>query len=90
MMPLRTFLLLLMLLAFSSQGVAHDHLQNDLERESSCLVCSFTDGVPLATSLAQPPLWTDPAGAMAWPHVWDLGPRDCPEDCLGRGPPLSR
>lgn len=90
MTPVRTGLLVLMLLVFSSEGVAHDHLAIDLERDSSCLICSFTDAAPLSASSSPLPLWSDSAGATAWPHALVLAPRDCLKGYLGRGPPVSR
>ncbi|HEY5678535.1 MAG TPA: hypothetical protein VIS55_00550 [Pseudomonadales bacterium] len=90
MTRLRSVLLVLTLLVFSSQSIAHDHLSDDLEMDPSCLVCSYSDSVPLTGPVSLTPLWADPAGAKAWPPALGPTPRDCPKDYLSRGPPFSR
>ena len=85
----RTGLLVVMLLVFSSHGVAHDHASNDLERDSACLVCSYTDSAPLSGPASPLLIWTDPAGATAWPYALGPSPRQPARTYLARGPPVS-
>jgi hypothetical protein len=89
MMRFQVALLVLMVLLFSSQGVAHDHVSTDLERDAACLVCSYTDAGPLAASVSPLPLGAGSTNEAAWPSALDMVPRDCSKGYLSRGPPVS-